>query len=149
MAQSQDSIEDWMDSHEWPWQIGTRLHNIFIKLNIQTLGQLLGMDRRELLRVKNMGKKCLKVLDAVLAKDGLRMDRALKTTLGVFPVVPNQPAPVATLRDQFAMAAPMGLRRLGSERFAEDAAARYRWADAMLEARKSHIPEPGHPAGGE
>lgn len=42
-----------------------------------------------------------------------------------------------TLRDQFAMAAPIGLQRVGAGSYGTNANARYEWADAMMAARKN------------
>ena len=136
MAQLHDSIENWMDSHEWPWQIGTRIHNVLDKLNIHTLGDLLAIDRRALLRTKNMGKKSMNILDAMLAKDGLRVGWSSPQS---FPSSPPASEHVATLRDQFAMAALTGMlsdvhfRAMDVERAAELA---FETADAMIRARK-------------
>jgi len=135
MAQLHDSIENWMDSHEWPWQIGTRIHNVLNKLNIHTLGDLLAIDRRALLRTKNMGKKSMNILDAMLAKDGLRVGWSSPQS---FPSSPPASEHVATLRDQFAMAALTGMlsddfRPIDVERAAELA---FETADAMIRARK-------------
>ena len=139
MAQLHDSIKNWMDSHEWPWQIGTRLHNVLDKLNIHTLGDLLAIDRRALLRTKNMGKKSMNILDAMLAKDGLRVGWSSPQS---FPSLPPASEHVATLRDQFAMAALTGMlmgmlsdhfRPMDVERAAELA---FETADAMIRARK-------------
>jgi len=135
MAQLHDSIENWMDSHEWPWQIGTRIHNVLNKLNIHTLGDLIAMERRALLRANNMGKKSMNILDAMLAKDGLRVGWSSPQS---FPSLPPASEHVATLRDQFAMAALTGMlsddfRPMDVERAAELA---FETADAMIRARK-------------
>jgi hypothetical protein len=139
MAQLHDSIKNWMDSHEWPWQIGTRLHNVLDKLDIHTLGDLLAIDRRALLRTKNMGKKSMNILDAMLAKDGLRVGWSSPQSC---PSLPPASEHVATLRDQFAMAALTGMltgmlsdhfRPMDVERAAELA---FETADAMIRARK-------------
>jgi len=134
MAQLHDSIENWMDSHEWPWQIGTRIHNVLNRLNIQTLGDLIAMDRRALLRTKNMGKKSMNILDAMLAKDGLRVGWSGPES---FPSPPPATEHAATLRDHFAMAALTGMlsdhfRPMDVQRAVERA---FETADAMMAAR--------------
>jgi len=137
MAQLHDSIKNWMDSHEWPWQIGTRIYNVLDKLNIHTLGDLIAMERRALLRTNNMGKKSMNILDAMLAKDGLRFGWSSPQS---FPSLPPASEHVATLRDQFAMAA---LNRClketeGNDDSTVDACKNaYFIADCMLEARKT------------
>lgn len=42
-----------------------------------------------------------------------------------------------TMRDQFAMAAPIGFQRVGAGSYGTNAIARYEWADAMMAARKN------------
>ena len=134
MAQLHDSIKNWMDSHEWPWQIGTRIYNVLDKLNIHTLGDLIAMERRELLRTKNMGKKSMNILDAMLAKDGLRVGWSSPQS---FPSLPPASEHVATLRDQFAMAALTGMLSDDFDRWLGRAAElAFETADAMIRARK-------------
>lgn len=136
MAQLHDSIKNWMDSHEWPWQIGTRIYNVLDKLNIHTLGDLLAIDRRALLRTKNMGKKSMNILDAMLAKDGLRVGWSSPQS---FPSLPPASEHVATLRDQFAMAALTGCLAhcayFSNKDLEITTSNCYRIADAMLVAR--------------
>jgi len=142
MAQLHDSIKNWMDSHEWPWQIGTRIYNVLDKLNIHTLGDLIAMERRALLRTNNMGKKSMNILDAMLAKDGLRVGWSSPQS---FPSLPPASEHVATLRDQFAMAALTGC--LASQPWQDSpynhdeiAVLALAQADAMMVAR-SRVPD--------
>ena len=66
------------DTTIWDLEITVRVANALKHSNIRTVGELVQKTRKELLEIRNLGKKSLKELEEELSKFGLRIGMKLK-----------------------------------------------------------------------
>ena len=74
-------------------ELSMRLYNTLMNDRLYTIGDVVECSSKELLRIPNFGKKCLKEVEAILASAGLAL-RDHNTERPVPPPPPPQPAPV-------------------------------------------------------